>query len=197
LKADYNIEKQYVVVPNGVNVSEFSSEGGNRSIVLCVSRIEGRKNQINLIRAMNGTGLHLYLVGMPALNQPSYYRLCRKLAGENIHFTGYVSFEQLLGYYRQSRVHVLPSWFETTGLSSLEAAKMGCNVVISDRGDVRSYFKDDAWYCDPANPDSIREAVMEAYEAPFNKTLAHRVGNEYTWENAARETIKGYRKALI
>ena len=196
LNADYNIEKQYVVVPNGVNTEEFSDSTGNRSIVLCVSRIEGRKNHINLIRAMNETDLPLYLVGMPAVNQQAYYKRCKRLASENIHFTGYVSHEQLLKYYMQARVHVLPSWFETTGLSSLEAATMGCNVVVSDRGDVRSYFRDDAWYCDPADPDSIREAILEAYNAPSDNVLPDRIREEYTWENAARETMKGYQIAL-
>jgi len=38
------------------------------------------------------------------------------------------------------QVHMLPSWFETTGLSSIEAAVMHCNIVITDKGDTREYF---------------------------------------------------------
>ncbi len=197
LLQDYGVGRPYVVVPNGVNLAQYSAPAaGNPSRVLCVSRIEGRKNQLNLIRALNHTGLEVYLVGRPADNQKRYYEECRRIAAANIHFTGYVSSAQLREHYRSARVHVLPSWFETTGLSSLEAALMGCNVVVGDRGDVREYFRDDAWYCEPAEPDSIREAVLQAYEAPLNTALAERIRKDYHWEAAARQTLKGYELAL-
>lgn len=198
LLTDYGIEKDYVVVPNGIDPVLFPvRSAGNRSIVLCVSRIEGRKNQLNLIKAMNGVGLPLYLVGRPAHNQRRYYRQCLQSADGNVHFTGYVSHEELLDYYARARVHVLPSWFETTGLSSLEAAFAGCNVVVGDRGDVREYFQNDAWYCEPSDPASIREAVLEAYHSPHSTRLADRIREAYTWENAARQTMKGYGKAFV
>jgi glycosyltransferase involved in cell wall biosynthesis len=197
LVADYGIERPYVVVPNGVDLDRFSPKGtGNRSIVLCVSRIEGRKNQVNLIRAVNETDLELYLVGLPAQNQQAYYEKCRRLAGDKVHFTGYLPFDTLLEYYERARVHALPSWFETTGLSSLEASLMGCNVVVGDRGDVRDYFREDAWYCDPADPASIREAVLAAFEAPHNETLPQRIRTRYNWANAAQRTVEGYRMAM-
>ncbi len=56
----------------------------------------------------------------------------------------------------------MPSWFETTGLSSLEAAAMGCNIVITRKGDAYEYFGDYAYYCDPESPDSIFKAIEKA-----------------------------------
>lgn len=196
--ADFGIEKPYVVVPNGVDLKTYApTPVKDRDLVICVGRIEGRKNQLNLIKAMNDTGIPLYIVGLPAKNQPGYYRKCRQMADSNIHFTGYVAQEALLQYYGRAKVHVLPSWFETTGLSSLEAALMGCNTVVSERGDVREYFQKDAWYCDPNHPDSIKRAVLEAFSAPYNPALAKRIGAEYHWEKAAEKTLEGYRIALM
>jgi len=39
---------------------------------------------------------------------------------------------------------VLPSWFETTGLSSIEAGVMGCNIVITDKV-MQEYFSHHAF----------------------------------------------------
>ena len=66
--------------------------------------------------------------------------------------------------YAAARVHALPSWIETCGLVSLEAALAGCNVVVSTAGHELEYFRDLAYYCDPANPASIRRAVVQAIE---------------------------------
>lgn len=200
LLAHYGIENDYVVAPNGIDPRLFHYKGegpGNRSGILCVGRIEGRKNQLNLIRSMRGISLPLIIAGRPAPNQKAYYEQCRKAAGPGVRFIGFLPQQSLLQYYLRARVHVLPSWFETTGLSSLEAAAMGCNIVVGDRGDVREYFREDAWYCDPGNPDSIRRAVLEAHQAPQNITLAERVRAEYNWDKASDQTLKGYRTALL
>lgn len=199
LLAHYGIGNDYVVAPNGIDPGLFRGkpeEAGNRSGVLCVGRIEGRKNQLNLIRALKGTPYPLALIGHPAPNQKAYYEQCRRAAGENVRFIDFLPQQELLRYYRQARVHALPSWFETTGLSSLEAAAMGCNIVAGARGDVREYFRDDAWYCEPGDVDSIREAVFQAHQAPQNEALAQRIRAEYTWDKAAERTLEGYGVAL-
>ncbi|MCW3087399.1 MAG: glycosyl transferase group 1, partial [Sediminibacterium sp.] len=125
----YQCNTRYSMVPNGIDPSLFywdETVPKDPTLVICVARIEGIKNQLNLIRALNGTQYKLLLIGSPAPNQLSYYQTCREAAGENIRFVDQVPQEELLQYYQKAKVHVLPSWFETTGLSSLEAAAMGC-----------------------------------------------------------------------
>jgi len=194
---DMGVEREYVVVPKGVNLNFFKpAPSQDRSSILCVGRIEGCKNQLNLIKALEETNIPLYLVGQPAKNQQAYYQKCKTTAGSQVHFPGFVSQEKLINYYSNARVHVLPSWFETTGLTSLEAAIMGCNIVVSNRGDVRDYFGNDAFYCDPGNTTSIREAILKAYHAPFNPKLADRIRKTYNWKTAAQKTLEGYQLAL-
>jgi glycosyltransferase involved in cell wall biosynthesis len=93
-------------------------------------------------------------------------------------------------------VHVLPSWFETTGLSSLEAAVMGCNIVISNRGDAGAYFGNRAFYCEPSSPESIRTAIEQAAAAPVQQDLIEHIQTNYTWKKAAAETLAAYKKVL-
>ena len=85
-----------------------------------------------------------------------------KLAAKNIHFIDHLPQEELIHYYQKAKVHVLPSWFETCGLSTLEAAAMGCNIVITNKGYASEYFNDHAFYCDPSSPASILDAIYKA-----------------------------------
>jgi glycosyltransferase involved in cell wall biosynthesis len=103
---------------------------------------------------------------------------------------------QLVQYYQQAKVHVLPSWFETTGLSSLEAAAMGCRVVISDRGDAREYFGSEAFYCDPGSPKSIYDAVEKAAVEPKNSYLEYKVRTSYSWKRTSLQTLQAYNQIL-
>jgi glycosyltransferase involved in cell wall biosynthesis len=109
-------------------------------------------------------------------------------------FTGPVLHEsdQLRNLYRGARVHVLPSWFETTGLVSLEAALSGCSVVSTSLGHAREYLGDLAWYCDPREPASILAAVRQAWGTPPSSALRQRVLDHYTWKHVADATIEAY-----
>jgi glycosyltransferase involved in cell wall biosynthesis len=199
LVSHYGVKQKYKVIPNAIDPVFFvGNEKRNKdsNMVLCVARIEGRKNQLNLIKALNNSVFHLIIVGAPAANQASYFKECKEAGSTNVEFVNHLSQEKLLDYYKKARVHVLPSWFETTGLSSLEAAVMGCNIVITDKGDTREYFEDMAYYCDPASPESIRTAVEAAANSPFNEKLREKILREYTWDITAKKTLEAYRQVL-
>ncbi|HRI23727.1 MAG TPA: glycosyltransferase family 4 protein [Ferruginibacter sp.] len=196
----YGIAPAHTVIHNGVNTAVFRKPAiipeRENNLVLCVARIEGIKNQYNLIRALNDTAYRLLLIGNSAPNQQSYYRQCREIAAGNVSFIDHLPQKELARYYAAARVHVLPSWFEVCGLSSLEAAAMGCRVVITGKGYARSYFREQAFYCDPANPETILHAVEEAARSTMNGELQHQVLQHYTWQVAAEKTVSVYKKHL-
>jgi glycosyltransferase involved in cell wall biosynthesis len=195
LKEMYQIEKKYFVVPNGIDEEIFEPLPAiekDASMVVCAARIEGIKNQLKLIEALNNTHYKLYLIGNAAPNQRRYYEQCKKLAAPNIIFIENLPQKKLKEYLCKAKVHVLPSWFETTGLSSLEAAAMKCNIVTGNRGDAKEYFGDKAFYCDPASPASIREAVEKAATTSHNPDLEQQIRTKFTWQQAAFMTIQAY-----
>ncbi len=200
----YGMDVPHRVIYNGIDPDIFMKstamekpESRNPKLVLCVSRIEGRKNQLNLIKALNHTEYSLYLIGEPSANHLPYYEACKKAAADNIHFLGFVAPDQLSNYYRNACVHVLPSWNETCGLSSLEAACNGCNIVVTRKGDTEEYYGKEAWYCDPAVPDSIFKAIDQAAKQPYPPTLRERIIKEFTWEKTAEDTLAAYRTVLL
>ncbi|PWT96534.1 MAG: glycosyl transferase family 1 [Bacteroidetes bacterium] len=200
LIAHYHCSAGYRVIPNAIDPQLFKNVNNEKirdeNFVICVGRIEGRKNQLNLIKSVQGSRFRLTLIGSPAANQASYFEACKIAAGTNVEFIDNLPQEQLLQYYSQASIHVLPSWFETTGLSSLEAAAMGCRVVITDKGDTKEYFEDLAFYCEPGSTDSIREAIERASEAGFSDTLQKKILREYTWQIAAFKTLDAYKIVL-
>lgn len=199
----YGVEVPYHKVPNAIDNTVFNFDmvenPAFKNHVLCVGRIEGRKNQLNLIKALADTEIKVTIIGKPSPNHLSYYEDCKKLVErcQNIQIIEHISHSELSAIFKAAKVHVLPSWFETTGLSSLEAAVMGCNVVITDKGDTREYFGDMAFYCDPESVVSIRSAVFEAYSQPLKEELRSIILDQYTWQKAAEETLAAYNKILF
>lgn len=193
----FGIERPFAVIPNGIDSSLFVPDPAikkDNTLVLCAARIEGRKNQLNLIKALNNKPYTLFLTGLPAPNQKKYYDACKKIAAGNIVFCGRVPTDKLCEYYKKVKVHVLPSWHETCGLSSLEAAAMGCNIVITDRGFTRDYFGEAAFYCEPGDFVSIFKAVDRAAKSETRTDLQEKVLTEYTWGKAAEATLSAYQK---
>jgi glycosyltransferase involved in cell wall biosynthesis len=198
LQHHYGMTIPYRVIPYAVDDEIFKpgKTGKDKQLVLCAGRIEGRKNQLNLIRALNETHFKLILVGSASPNHRQYYEQCRREAGSNVEFISGISQVELAQLYSKAKVHVLPSWFETAGLSSLEAAAMHCNIVITDKGDTQEYFGNNAFYCEPDDIDSIRKATELAAMAPINYSFSEKIKEKYNWKHAAWETKKAYEEVL-
>jgi glycosyltransferase involved in cell wall biosynthesis len=199
LVQSYSLSPAFSVIPNGIDDRLFglgANEEKDPDFILCVARIEGVKNQINVISALNDSKFQVYFIGSAAINQNDYYLKCKKIAAQNIHFVHHLPQKELIKYYQKAKVHVLPSWFETCGLSSLEAASMGCNLVITNRGYASEYYDGHAFYCDPSSPSSILDAIKKASEKQSDKIFQEKIFTDYTWRNAARKTLEAYQKII-
>ena len=193
LQGDFNCSKPYTAVPNAIDPNLFDLGGELRKGLICVAQIEGRKNHLHLIQALNALKLESDLIGKHAPNHKSYYDLCRELANDHIRFHKFMPQEQLVQHYQRAAVHALPSWFETTGLSSLEAAACGCIPVVSDKGDVREYFSEIAEFCEPDSQRSIVEAIERALKRKDHQAVRDYVHERFTWQITAERTLAIYR----
>lgn len=198
----YGQGNRYIKVPNAIDVSTFDNSvlpnEAFRDHIICVGRIEGRKNQLNLLLALKETNYKVTIIGRPSPNHLSYYNRCLEIieSNENFKIVEHVDHVELSSIYQAARVHILPSWFETTGLSSLEAAYMDCNIVVTKKGDTEEYFNEMAHYCDPDNLESIRLAVDDAFNSAVNQELKKKIREEFIWEKAAEETLKAYKQTI-
>lgn len=200
-------DKPFTVVPYGADPKvfldpkpdAFVEKHGLREFVLQVGRIEVSKNQVMLCEALRSSGLQLVLIGHSL--QTDYLAWCKRAGPKNLVVISHLAPEELASAYAAARVHALPSWIETCGLVTMEAALAGCSVVCSIAGNELEYYRDYPYYCDPANVESIGRAVMQAYEN-FEKDEARREGlrklilEEYTWQRAAERNLEGYERML-
>ncbi|MDQ4039106.1 MAG: glycosyltransferase family 4 protein [Actinomycetota bacterium] len=200
LVRELGVSTPWRVVPNGADPEVFSNQGApsweERSGVIYVGRIEPHKNTLSLIQAMRQINLDLTIVGEPHPHHPDYVRRCHRAAGPHTQFMSARPQDVLPDLLRRARVHVLPSWYETTGLVSLEAALCGCNVVSTSLGHATDYLGPAAWYCDPASQRSIRAAVLAAHDAQPRGDLAKRIRDRFTWQHAAASTLGAYEQVL-
>ena len=200
----FNLKKErYTVIPNaidyGVAIRQFEAPVPEefkqyQNAIICVGRIEPRKNQLALVKALDQSGLKLILVGAVSDNQKGYFEMVKEVIDRNLNFYYIPNIEndKLYQLYKVCKVSTLPSWLDTPGLVSLEAASMGCNLAISSKGSTSEYFGKYAEYCQPDNIESIRNAVMKAMSKPNTEELRKFILNNYTWEIAAQKTLEAY-----
>lgn len=124
----------------------FQKETGiTEPFVLQAGRIEPAKNQAMMCWALRKTNLPVVLIG-GRKHWPSYAELCQNILGDRLTIIDHLPQHLLASAYAAAGVHVLPSWMETCGLVTLEAALSGTPVVGSTFGHELEYLKGEAWY---------------------------------------------------
>ena len=113
-------------------------------------RIEPGKNQAMLCWALRNTDIPIVLIG-GSKHWPAYAELCRSISGSRLTIIDHMPQNLLASAYAAAAVHTLPSWMETCGLVSLEAALSGTPLVGSTFGHELEYLEGDAWYADPGD----------------------------------------------
>jgi GT2 family glycosyltransferase/glycosyltransferase involved in cell wall biosynthesis/Tfp pilus assembly protein PilF len=193
-------------VPFGIHIlkdlgskfkEDFREQLGIGPFVLCVGRLETRKNQLMLMKALEDDDLTLVFVVGDFTYQPSYRELCEKFQRQGRRlFVGHVPELQLAAFYIAALCHVLPSWYELPGLVSVEAAAYGCPVVASTWGGVVDYLPTDRFFgCQPDDPASIRSAVFQAIQSnPRAETASQ--ARQFTWQRSAEVTLQIYEEIL-
>jgi glycosyltransferase involved in cell wall biosynthesis len=194
------------VVPNGVEErfaeatpDLFVREYGLKDFILCVGRVDGRKNQLTLVRALKDLGRPIVCIGEPVLGEEPYLEQCKREGGPNAHFLGKIDHRSPLleSAYAAASVLVLPSYIETPGLCALEAGLAGTPLVVTELGCTREYFGEHAAYVHPSDPEGIRAAVRKVLDnPPDTRPLRERIHSRYLWRHAAAATRAGYEKAL-
>ena len=195
--AHYGVDPQLFL---DADPKPFQNQTGiQQPFVLQAGRIEPAKNQAMLCWALKDTNLPVVLIGGKQ-HWPSYADLCKSILGDRLTIMEHLPQDLLASAYAAAAVHVLPSWMETCGLVTLEAALSGTPVVGSTFGHELEYLQQDAWHADPADPSTIRDAVIQAWQAgrhnPRSCRLKRRILEQFNWEQTTDATESIYKKVL-
>ena len=199
------------VIPNGVD-ERFASQtpeqikAVSRSLgisapayVLCVGSLEPRKNLRRLLQAWVriqpslGTDVDLVVAGARGSSRVFESVRLDPLPPQ-VHFTGYVSDEQLPALYSGALALVYPSLYEGFGLPPLEAMACGTPVVTSNGTSLPEIAGDAAVLVDPEDVDSIAEGILRVVSSSALRDNLRRLGldraSRATWESTAQQTLQ-------
>jgi len=209
-------EERVVVLPNGVS-SAFrpiareaaqrwvrSSLGLPAPFILTVGDLQPRKNQVGLIRAFEklvethpSLSHHLVIVGKETWHAAAIRAAARKSkVAQRIHFTGFVSDEDLLRLYGACDLFVYPSFYEGFGLPIVEAMACGRAVVCSNTSAIPEVADSAALLFDPHSNGELVLAMRDVLLNPELRIRLERLGAQraalFSWERTAARTLELY-----
>jgi len=150
-----------------------------------------RKNVLRLIAAAGPTGLLLTIAGPCAKSDLAAIQAAA-LPFPNICIRGFLSAAERDELYYRSRVFVLPSIHEGTGLSALEAGARGCEVVITRNGGPPDYFTGFGRLVDPLSVLEIRAAIIAAHADNAPARIAAHVAHSFNDRTCAERLLTVY-----
>ena len=108
----------------------------------------------------------------------------RSIATANVTFTGRVSDDALLDYYRSASVYVQASLHEGFGLSVAEAMLAGCVPVVNRVGSLPEVVGDTGVYIESPNPAELSSAIEKALASPeaARASIRQRILDEFPME---------------
>jgi len=115
---------------------------------------------------------------------------------DRIHFTGFVSDEELLELYNACEFFVFPSFYEGFGLPVIEAMACGRPVACSNGSAVSEVADGAAILFDPHSTTEMTRAMLDL---ALNSELRARMGRlglqrsaHFSWRRAAEKTLEVY-----
>jgi glycosyltransferase involved in cell wall biosynthesis len=171
----------------------------NKTVLLTVRNLVNRMGLKNLILSIkkiinNAPDIHLVIGGDGPLKTELIAFRNRLGLEDKIHFSGFISEDQLPVFYQMADIFVLPTReLEGFGLVTLEAMASGLPVLGTPVGGTKEIIgKFDSSFLFKGNdPDSMAELIMEKCQLVRNnpqawKEISHRCRNfverNYSWE---------------
>lgn len=170
-------------IPNAVDVNRFTPNGGVGEYVLYAGRLSSEKGILTLLKAINGSGVPLRIVGEGPMRGIAE-RLASTLRLQNVRFEGYRSGEELGKLFKNAAFVVLPSeWYENAPISALEAFAYAKPVLGSRIGGIPELVRPGETG-DLFEPKSVEDLRAKLQRMWSNKTGLLKMGR------SARRTVE-------
>jgi glycosyltransferase involved in cell wall biosynthesis len=174
--------------------------------VLYVGAIDYHKNIEGLLRTfamVEPQDISLVLIGVK--NDLKFLAYIRKLILElninkRVHILGYISQQDLLGFYNLAKITVSLSVYEGFGLPILEAMSCACPVIASNNTSLPEIVGDSGILVDPYDPQEAADRISrlladESLRVAMAKKAFIR-SKEFSWEKTALQTLHFYNEVL-
>lgn len=204
-RAYFGLDPRFVRIVHGVE-GRFASTspdefrrflGHDEPFVVHCGAYSPTKNQLNVIRAMKGTGIRVVCIG--ATHDPAYREACAKESDASVTLLDALPHEGALlqSAYAAATVFAMPSFNEAFALAAMEAVVARCRLVLGNRWEADEIYGDAATYVNPEDVSAIRVATMAAMQSgKHSGDVSQRFLERYSWRSATEELVGLYREML-
>ncbi|SFV37220.1 Glycosyltransferase involved in cell wall bisynthesis [Devosia crocina] len=193
------------IIPNGVDLSAFSSEAGaaDKDIdVIFPGRIEPRKGGRSLPLIIErlverDPAIRIAVVGYGP-DEEGVAALAKRLP-DNLIFTGAVPFSDMVSWLARSRLYASASFYEGLPGTCVEAMAMALPPVVWDMQFYEGLVEDgvNGFQVEPGAVDAFAEAVVAALGSgklgQLGEAAKARVALRYDWTRIAPEIVTALR----
>ena len=177
---------------------------GPGPVVLSVAAALPHKNLERLLRAfarLDESAATLVLVGHAGRETGRLQQVAADLGvGPRVRFTGWVTDEDVEGFYGLADAFVYPSLHEGFGMPVLEAMRRGVPTACADATSLPEVAGDAALLFDPRSDEAIRAAIATLLGDPGRAAELARAGPEraalFRWERTAQAAWESYCRAV-
>jgi len=190
------------VVHHGVRALQLTPVPREK-IVFTVGAVQKRKNIARLVQAFEALepDWKLVLAGSSGYEAAEILaRISQSSARQRIVVTGYVTAEELAGWYSRASIFAFPSLDEGFGMPVLEAMAAGIPVITSSRSALPEVVGNAALLVDPERTEELAGALLELSRDEDLRanliTLGLARAGLFSWQKAVQETWIVYRAVL-
>ncbi|EKE14917.1 MAG: glycosyl transferase group 1 [uncultured bacterium] len=179
------------------DISKFKNK---KPYILFVGTIQPRKNLDVLIDAFDKfskthSDFKLVIVGKKGWLFESIFAKVKTMNLENkVIFTGHVTDEELIWFYKNAFCLALPSLYEGFGIPILEAMSYDCPTIVSMTSSLPEIGGDASLYFDPKNSDDLLEKLNTLKDnVKLRKELISKGKQrikDFSWEKCGKETLE-------
>lgn len=170
-------------------------------IILCVGALQRRKNQTALVRAFRAAppDWTLMLAGSQGFDAAETLReVAGSPAADRIRITGYVSDDELAGWYARAGIFAFPSLDEGFGMPVLEAMAAGVPVIAGNRSALPEICGDAALLVDLESDEELTAAIELLTRDENLREKLRIIGKahatKFPWTDAVGRTIQVYKE---
>ena len=173
IRHHFHPKKNIVVIPNCIDETnnQINEVIKKEEFILFVSRIEKRKNHINLCKAFLNSSLkdktNLYIVGRKDEGSNDFFKYIDVLPEEDkrkIKILDNVNDKELVRLYKQAKLFVFPSFCEGFGIPPLEALCYNVSTICANNTGMSDYeFFGDRFF-EAGNIVELQEKMEKYYD---------------------------------
>lgn len=145
--------------------------------------------------------IELLVVGKPKPGGDTERLIARLGLQRHLRFVSGITTSQLVDYYAEAQIAVVPSVYEGFGLPAGEAMACGVPLISTDGGALPEVVGDAGIQVPVKDSAALAREIAQLFEDADRREQLSRAGRErietlFCWRNAARQMVAWYRSVL-